>query len=244
MIVWNKWISGIGAAAAMVVAVGCGSGGGGTYQPKQVKAPEKATVVAGQEAKLFPLRKGNSWTYVGEALQRAGNQTRTAPFEFTLRVANVETDANGNTNADIEVVVDGKVTERQQWRTNSRGIYQVSAGNERVPFAPPQPAILFPIDMNRTFEWQGRGMSPAGQVSYFSSTSRVLAPQEVDTQAGRYSAIPVESRGQISQGDQSGQYATTAFWSPNVGLVRFRQEVVIGNTAQVQVLRLKQAVVQ
>lgn len=234
----------MGAAAALVVVVGCGSGGGGTYQPKQVKAPEKATVVAGQEAKLFPLSKGNSWTYVGEAVQRAGNQTRTAPFEFTLRVANVETDANGNQNADIEVVVEGRVNERQQWRVNSRGIYQLSAGNDRIPFTPPQPAILFPIDMNRTFEWQGRGMSPAGQVSNFSSSSRVLAPQEVDTDAGRFSAIPVESRGRITQGDQTGQYATTAFWVPNVGLVRFRQEVVIGNTAQIQVLRLKQSVVQ
>jgi hypothetical protein len=66
-----------------------------------------------------------------------------------------------------------------------------------------------------------------------------LAPQLVDAETGRYSAIPVETRGTFATSDAKGLVASTAYWSPGVGLVRFRQEIAINQVIAIQTLRLK-----
>ena len=72
------------------VFVGCGSGSG--YSPKKALPVEVATVKAGQEKSLFPVKVGNQWVYT----VISGNTSR----EITLKVTKVS-ERDGATFAKV-----------------------------------------------------------------------------------------------------------------------------------------------
>lgn len=233
------------AMAAGLLLAGCGSGGSG-YKPTPSKPVDVAAVKPSDETSLMPLSVGNQWTYTGQTGIRVQGKSQTQDFELTFKVVKVTPSANGKI-ADIEIVsnLPNAKTDRQRWEVNSKGIYQLAIGNPLVAFDPPQPVILFPADAERKFSWKGKGITPAGKQGSTTAESRILAPQIVDSASESVSAIPVETKGTLDVNNTKGQYLAMAWWAPKIGLVRYRQEVVIANqNVLVQILKLKAKTVQ
>jgi len=82
-------------------------------------------------------------------------------------------------------------------------------------FDPPSPIVLFPLDKFKTFTWEGVG----GKVKRTAS-SRVLPVQEIDTDEKRFSAFPIETKGQNTDGKVVQRTQETNWLVPGVGLVR------------------------
>ncbi len=232
------------AAIALGVVLGCGSGSGSAYEAKPIKKPPPAAVKPGEEASLFPLKVGNQWTYVAETQTTTSGVGSTVTDELTLRVAKVEP-FGGGSQATIEVVSGkGRPTTYQIWRADKAGIYQVRSDSKSEPFVPPQPAIKFPATAGSKFEWTGTGPTATAEKLSTTVKSTILAPQEIDTMSERVSAIPVEMTSRYTGKNGETLIASVTYWVPNIGLARMRQEIRFGNTAVVQVLRLKANVVK
>jgi hypothetical protein len=219
---------------------GCGSSSSRDYAPDEAKPLEAASLKPGEETKLFPLKEGNQWTYVLESASRVGSRQATGTAQMTFSVKKV-TPKDDGVVAQIEVKTDaeGNKPDIQTWAVNSRGIFQISVGNPPVSYSPMQPVVLFPLDPERKFSWKGTGLTPAGPQGASQVDSKVLAPQEVDGATERFSAFPVESKGTFSFGSSKGQMASLAYWAPNVGLVRYRHEVMVGDRLEAMTLKLK-----
>lgn len=242
----NRLLTWAACLAASVFVSGCGSGGS-DYKPSPAKPPEPLAFQPGDELSMFPLAVGNQWTYTAESTQAVqGRGSGSGKFEMTLKVLKVTPIAGGN-RADIEVITSQSTagaetksnTDRQVWDVTSKGIYQLSVGQPPVPFEPSQPNILFPPDEGREFSYKGTGVTPAGGKGSITIESKILPAQMVDAESDSYSAIPVESKGTFQVGNTKGQMAALAYWSPKVGLVRFRQELSTGNAIATLTLKLK-----
>lgn len=239
------------ALACLVLAAGCGPKGdktGGVGKPS--KTVEPAQVKAGEEETLFPLKVGYQWTYKVQMVRRVGDQQQTGSGETTFRVVKADPIPGGGTNAVLEQVDDksNKVVSRQRWIVNSKGIYQVENGMPMVAYTPMQPAVAFPVTPEAKFEWTGKGTTPAGKSGTNKVNNIVRAPQEIDTDTGPMSAIPVDSQTEFTYVDQGktlkGRSTSTAYWVPNIGIARYRQEVAVGNAVAIQSLVLKNYVLK
>jgi hypothetical protein len=230
-----------------LLVTGCGRGGS-DYRPEPKKPAELPTFKPGDELAMFPLAVGNQWVYTAESVRTvAGQGSGTGKTEITFKVLEVNPIAGGR-QARIEVTAPkaqtptsaaGLSRDVQIWDVTNKGIYQRSVGETPVQFEPIQPNILFPPDPDRRFAWKGTGATPGGGRGTQNMSSRILPMQFVDTETERYPAIPVEARGTFDSGKAKGQVASITYWSPNVGLVRYRQEVASGNTVIVLTLKLK-----
>lgn len=210
----KNWI--IFGACALIVA-GCGSGGGGSYKPEAVKTVEPVKIAPGEETSLFPLSVGNQWTYALTQSQ-AGGRTITKEVVFKVTAAKP---AGDGIEANIEVSMDGTVTEKQVWQVGSKGIYQVVGGSPATPFTPGQPQILFPPETGRKFTWKGTGFMPTGKPGPMSASYEILGPQTVDTDMGPLSAIAVQSVATMTVNGKQGSQTSMTWWAPKVGLVRY-----------------------
>jgi len=232
-------ISLIAFAASAAFVAGCGSSGS-AYKPVPVKPVEPVAVQSVDEKSLFPIKTGNQWTYTGQTITRVSGRQGNTDFEMTFKIVKATPKGNGQV-ADIEVTTNlpNSKVDHQRWEVNDKGIYQLAVGNPPVPFNPPQPIALFPLETDRKFAWKGLGMTPGGKSGTSNLNGKILAAQEVDGASERFSAIGVETKGTFTVDKANGQVASTAFWSPGVGLVRYRQEIMVGENVAVQTLRLK-----
>lgn len=236
----TKTITLICALTVSALLAGCGSGGGSSYKPKAVdKAAPLTPIAGGQEASLMPLTLGNEWVYESSIVLQQGGQQATNQTDVTFKIVKTIPGADG-TKGVLEIKTAEGQPERQTWLANPKGIYQVSAGSgNSLPFTPAQPAVTFPIEKGRVITWMGTGLLPGGGRGASKLTQTILAEQEVDTAMGRMVAYPVETRQTWGTGATAGQSASTVWWVPGTGIVRFRQEIVTGQASAVQVLRIK-----
>ncbi|HZH98055.1 MAG TPA: hypothetical protein VEX38_03715 [Fimbriimonadaceae bacterium] len=211
----------------IVLLAGCGDKKA-VYTPKPVQEAPPAQVKEGEEATLFPFKEGNTWTYRVQVVAGvAGRQLPPDEREVTMKVSKVETTPDG-VRAHLDIIQKDEVRDRQVWATNKLGIYQVAIGKDKPVYtAPPQPVILFPIKEDDTFNWKGWGMSALGKPADTEASSKILGPQEVDTLMGSMNAIAVESDSKVKSGTESADVRSTYYWTPKVGLVRYRQEMLI-----------------
>lgn len=228
------------ASASLLAAVliGCGSGAGGGYTPKPVPKVAEFKLNPGDEKTLFPLVKDNQWVYASNIIVQQGQQQATNNVELTFVVKNVVDVGNGK-KATIEISSEGKVTERQAWLVNDKGIYQVTAGKDSTVFDPIQPAVAFPPEAGREFKWEGKGLIPGGSYGVSRSVGKVLGPQEVDTDLGRMSALAVENTQTWTLNGKRGEARSTVWWAPKIGIVRFVQEIATDQIQARQTLKLK-----
>jgi hypothetical protein len=196
---------------------------------------EPAKVDPGQEATLFPWQVGNQWTYTYTHEPAAANQR---PLEITWRVADLKKVANG-TQATIATIRNNTVLLQELWLINDQGIYEVTASDTKHAFSTPQTVISFPVQTGKKFDWEGDGVSSLGGQGHTKSTSTILAPQEVDTDNGTYSAIPVESESDVTQGKLTGRVEGTVWFAPKVGIVKIVQARSVGKKEDSFVLKLK-----
>lgn len=237
----NTYLVSFSAISALAMLAGCNGGGGQSVTPR---APiEEATVASGQEAKLFPLVVGNQWVYESRTTLETptGSQTTESELTFVVRTVNRE----GTTTRAIIDVKDGEeVRDSTGWLVNERGIHQSSARNLAAAFNPPQPLLPFPYQQGQTFQFSGTGPFPFEGSGAIRTSGTVVGPQQVDTEMGPMSAIAVDGRttwrGPDAGGGTSEQTAiSTTWWAPEVGLVRFVQDIVGPDYRIRQVLRLK-----
>jgi len=223
----------------VLAAVGCGTGAG--ERPRAVLAPKipVAMLEEGKESRVMPLAKGNSWTYSYEQVTREANGRQSSDQrELTWTV--VRTDlVPGGIRAIIQVSSGGSVADRQVWRCDATGLFQERISNKDIPYTPALPVMRFPLAKYGAFKWSGRGVLPVGQPGPMTVDIQVLGPQEVDTDLKRISAIAIESRSRFAAEKFQGVAANTMWFSPGVGLVRYRSEVAIGNVIGVTVIKLK-----
>lgn len=233
----TRRLSIIGSCLAALAVSGC-TGGNKTDTYKS-KAPEKitpVTIVAGQEAELFPVKTGNTWVYTGETTQNTPQGSRSSKSEVTFRVTNVVETPQGKI-ATIEVTTDGVLSNRIKWRVGPTGIYQISQsvrdkaeGPIRdVPFEPPVPIVPFPVKHGSEITATAKGIRPGATVGAFKSKVLVEGVQEVDTEMGRFSALSTTSVASYEEKGIKFETASGAFWAPKVGVVRYIQEIAAMN---------------
>jgi hypothetical protein len=208
------------------ILMGCGARESG-YVPVPTKvAPISTDVSNGLD--LMPLRVGNRWVYSlrSEAYQGPrllGSTQETVSYR-------VESVVGGKARLALER--DGRIIDRQVWRADAKGLYQLTAGLNDIPYVPEQPLAIVPIKTGEKFSWSGRGMMADGKTSVGKLTSEILAPQEADTAMGTLSAIPVETHTEWARGKSTN----TSWFKPGVGLVRLRQETNSPNGRQTVLL--------
>ena len=225
------------ALVPLILAACTPSGPSGATASAKTLPPAK--IESGKEAELMPLAKGNRWTYSYEqTIQNPDSSTRTDQKEMEWTVLDSRP-VNGGTRATIEVRSEGKAVDRQVWHVDKTGIYQVSISKLNVPYEPMLPVLRFPLDANRSFKWKGTGIQPVGVRGSMSLSGQTLDSQEVDTEVGRFSAIPVKTKTEFPVQKLTGVASNTAWFKPGLGLVRYRSEAGVGQLIGVTVLRLK-----
>lgn len=221
-------------ALVAIAIVGCRGGDGNGYTPVPPSKLEPVSVKPGQEATLMPIAVGNQWTYNVETIIATQKGKAQRKGELTFKITKVDDTSNGK-RATIDILSSGKVTERQIWLVNDKGIYQVSTGVAKpVTYSTPIPLILFPVDKNKTFKWKGSG-GPYQR----SIDAKILENQEVDTDEKRYSAIGVETKGENKDGKVTQKTSGIIWFVPGVGLVRYRESTLSSENATEQLLQLK-----
>lgn len=228
---------GLCVALALFCIAGCGDKQANTV-PKQAPKVIATEVPAGQEMTLFPMVVGNQWIYNVESALQTPQGSKSATQEATFRISEVKPFHDGKT-CTLEVIAAGKVTEKSSWSIDSKGIYQNTAGTPPVPYNPPQPVMTFPPKKGSKFTWSGVGKRNVGANGPIKANSTILGPQEVDTDMGRMSAIAVETRATWSDKNVEYQMASTVWWAPGVGIVRYLQVVGSKDGTSSVLLRLK-----
>jgi hypothetical protein len=245
---WAVTTWGLVVLAGSQAMVGCNRTAS-SYVPKKSEQLTETKVQPGQEASLFPFKVGNQWTYTVEINIQNGNQRQTRSAEVTWRIAKVASNG-GATTATIDVVQDGNVRDRQLWRSDSKGLYQLSIGVQPKAFSSPKPVLLFPLEEGRKFSWTGTGPNSAGGMDQAKETNEINGTQIVDTDLGPVTAYSVDSKStfQVTVRPAPNQperkvpatMTATTWFSPNIGLVRAVQTTVVGNQAGQKItLRLK-----
>lgn len=178
-------------------------------QPTAVKTPTA----------LMPLDLGNHWTYDLQNQSFAGEKPLgEQEIEVEYRVVEVSPDGD----ARVTLESDDKPLDQQIWRSSPEGLFQVASGLKADRFDPAQPLALLPLTAGRKFEWEGRGPLADGRVGHSSLTSEILEPQNVDTEIGTLSAVPVVTRTEYDR----GHVDNTTWFRPGIGLIRLRQETI------------------
>jgi hypothetical protein len=227
-----------------LVALGCTPGDRGAARAAAASRIPPAKIQPGKEADLMPLKVGNQWVYAYEQIVQLANGREDVKRETMTWSVVKATPIPGGTRAVVEVRANGKEVDRQTWRADGSGIYQEAISTKNLAYAPALPVLRFPVEANPRVKWSGRGVQPVGTVGPMDVDIQVLGSQEVDTDAGRMSAVAIESTSRFSVRARNGQStkgmaANTAWYRPGVGLVRYRSEVAVGGVLGVTVLKLK-----
>lgn len=233
-------LAAISLGATTLVLWGCKGGEGDLTNIPKANAIPLATIQPGKDAEVIPFKVGNEWTY-GLSARAASNvkdQTR-SDLEAKFKIVAIEETPQGK-KVMWEMTTNGKLTDRQSWLVNSKGMYQLGVGFPNFKlFSTPQPIVTFPIKPGQTFYWEGSGILSDGTVGKMEISSKILEPQEVDTEMGRLSAFPIESSQTFTSAARTGKGISSIYIAPGVGIVRLKQQEATNSAAVVQLLRLK-----
>jgi len=226
---WFGWI-------AFLTVVGCSGGGegGSAYTPTPTPKLTPVTVAAGQEAKLFPVKVGNTWTYAYTEQQVRGGRTGTINADMVLTVKKVEP-VSGGQRVTMSVTLNGKPAGSQNWLVTSKGIFQQSIGGTAItPFNPPLPALQYPVEANKKYSWKGKaGSSP------MAANAEIIGSTEVDTEMKRFAAIQVDMKyTKLTKGVET-KAEQSVWFVPDIGIVRLYDQSASKNVASRLTLSLK-----
>jgi hypothetical protein len=178
--------------------------------PSAPQAPPAPTV-----AELFPLSKGNSWTYDVEV----GGKSEPEMIWTVVKSEKVEDGVRATIELDS-----GNSIEQQTWLQTDKGLYQVS-GADRMQNEPPQPMFQTPLTAGSRFTYSGKAHSMNGETGTINAQGVVLGMQEVDTGVGKLKAMAVETNSSYRETGDTTEAVITTWYAPKVGMVRFRMEV-------------------
>jgi len=228
---------------APVLAMAWGCGGPEATPPATVPAGPFA-LSASDESTLIPMASGNQWVYsVEETVQREGVPDETTKNEMIWRMVNAREGKEG-TLVTCEMVLGGKVVDRQVWTKSSKGFFQLTGLMDTASFSSPQPIVVFPVKQGQKADWLGLGPTPNGSVGRIKFSTEVMGPEDVDTETDRLHAIAFHSTTEFTVKGTTGHCETVSWFKPGLGLVRYRSAVAFGKTASSIVLRLKSSTVK
>ncbi len=222
-----------------LMTIGCGSS---NAKPVQ-NSPEvrEVKVSAENQQSLFPFVEGNTWSFATEVVAESTNrpkQIMSGILEY--KVAKVIQDSPTSKRAIIEVSSDGKKQDEQEWSSDEKGIFQISMKSPRVPFLPKQPVVRFPVKDQDTYRWEGTGLTPLGKQGSMRYAYKNDGMQTVDTEMGQMNGMFLQTGGTFKATDGTvGQLIVNAWFSPGVGLVRYKQEIQVKGGKSAITLRLK-----
>ena len=222
---------------------GCGKGSNATSGSKtsSVKAPEGVPVTVQNERTLFPFAEGNVWNYAIEIkTQIAGKPEQNAVGEIQYKMTKVTKESGDSVRATLAIMQGGKQSDAQEWICDSTGFYQVSAKATKVTFSTKQPVIKFPVKDQETFRWEGTGLTPIGKQGSMRYAFKNDGTVPTDTEMGEMNAMFMESGGSFKTTDGIiGQIIVNSWFTPGVGLVRYKQEIGLKGGKSSITLRLK-----
>ncbi|MEI8280866.1 MAG: hypothetical protein WCG75_00535 [Armatimonadota bacterium] len=227
----------------VLAIVGCSKSdpAGTTNKPKV--APEVQITTQNQKS-LFPFAVGNSWTFAMEVSLETPNQPRsTGNLIVQYTVTKIATEGS-TVKATLDVSNNGKVQDQQVWAVDSTGIYQVSTRPTPRPdallFEPKQPVMRFPIKNQETFIWEGKGLTPVNKKGTMKYAFKCDGNQTVDTDMGSMNALFMQTGGSFKTDEGVlGNIIINAWFSPGVGLARYRQEIITKTAKSSITMRLK-----
>jgi hypothetical protein len=247
----NRYFVLICTAFASSVLAGCSKGGSSaTAEPSKSKANSsylsEVKVDSQTEGNIVPFAVGNEWTYTYESTvtDNKTSETRKTDAEVIYKIVKLDTPANGVKVATMEVYVDSTLREVQEWRSGSDGIFLLAnraPNGARTALTPAMPFISFPIKLERKFSWKGTGLGPAGAPAAMNYEFMFGSPQRVDTELGPMHALFIEMAGQFEEtsSKKKGVSMLNSWYRPDVGLVRLRQVVEMGQVQAQNSLALK-----
>lgn len=241
----NIFQKGISIAGLLTVVVGCG--GPGTYTPTPTKKVDLVQIDSSNEKTLLPVKEGNTWTYEVEVSRQVpGMQApETQKVELVYKIAKVVKESATADRFVFEISKDGEKTDEQEWISDETGVYQMAMTKDRISFEPKQPILKFPVKQDETFSWKGTGLTAISVKGEAELEITPQAVQMVDTGVGSMSAQLFEGIGKFSANEPKtgkkveGNTISNTWLSPGVGIVRFTQQTVIGQSQSGVTLRLK-----
>ncbi len=221
------------ALAIIAATAGCSSTG---YTPVPPKEVPKADVAAGKEATLWPLAVGNQWVYSVTIAGAQGSQER----EITFKVVDSRKEGD-RTYATIETTDGTKHLDTSEWAVDSKGIYQVSSGDKKLQYTPPQMIAKFPVKSGESFKQSVTGpTSVTGQtVVPQDVVTECLGMEQIDTDQGRLEGAAYRSQTTFTYQNVQVMTQATVWFVPNIGLARLVQETRAKNAATKEIFRLK-----
>jgi hypothetical protein len=181
----------------------------------------------GSEADYFPFAVGNQWTFESESTRMLnGTTTRPEKQEITYRLTEVKKLPNGGKDAYFAILEGEKVIDRQVWRVDKSGIYQVALNLKLNRFSTPQMMVPFPAKQGATFKWRGSISAENGSVQNGTNNGKVIGPEPIDTLMGSFNALAVESKGTLTSAKAKSEIASRVWFIPKVGIGRYRQEIM------------------
>ncbi len=226
-----------------VAIVGCGKSDpiSGANKPKPT--PEVKITTQNQNS-LFPFAVGNSWTFAMEVTMESPNQPRSTGNLIVQYAVTKVTNEGGAIKATIDVSSNGKVQDQQIWSVDNTGIYQISSRptprTEPLIFEPKQPVIRFPVKDQENFRWTGKGLTPVNKKGSMKYVFKCDGNQTVDTEMGPMNSLFMQSGGTFATDEGvEGGLVINAWFSPGVGLARYRQEIITKTAKSTITMRLK-----
>jgi hypothetical protein len=195
----------------------------------------------------MPVAQGKSWTF--EGLTAAGGQE--GRMEVTLQVASIQDTPAGKV-VKIDVLTGANKSDEFTWRFQEDGIVQIATqfrdqatGNRRlVTYEPPLRVLKFPAKTSEVAQFAVTGARPGANPGPMNVTFQTQGIQEIDTAMGPMSALATQTVSTYQEKNVRFRTTSTSWWVKNVGMVRYRQEIVaVSNEGQrleqVTTLRLK-----
>ena len=223
-----------------IVSIGCGNSDSKPAAKKTAEA-NAVKVTAENQKSLFPFAVGNTWSYSMEVNAEAVNRPRQSiNGVLTYTITKVTKDSATSSRAMMQVTRDGKKQDEQEWLCDDKGIYQTSMKAGQPTFSPRQPVILFPAGKEGNFKWEGTGTTPVGKPGQMTYAYKNDGLQTVDTEMGSMTGVFMQSVGSFKTNDGlGGAIGVNAWYSPGVGLIRYRQDLRLKDAVSSIVLRLK-----
>ena len=226
-----------------VAIVGCGKSDPASTTSNPKATPE-VKITTQNQSSLFPFAVGNSWTFAMEVSLEAPNQPRSTGNLVVQYTVTKVTNEGSTVKATLDVSNNGKVQDQQVWSVDSTGIYQLSTKvtprTEPLLFVPKQPVMRFPIKDQETFKWEGTGLTPINKKGTMKYAFKCDGNQTVDTEMGSMNSLFMQTGGSFKTDEGvEGGLVINAWFSPGVGLVRYRQEIGTKTAKSSITMRLK-----
>jgi hypothetical protein len=175
--------------------------------------------VTPQASPYFPLEAGHTWEYL---ISVTSSVVRVRQMQKSLPVQDYE----GSPVMPLEIYLEGKIDTTGYYRVIDGFVCLVGlSGSTRLP----QPAKVVPVAPKKGMRWSEEGQTVMlGMTTPLKSDSRVISDDDADVFGKKVSAVTIETKASIGEGDSALRITSTEVYALGIGLVSRRQESIPG----------------